>query len=94
MVTSSECTSGEVASRGKKTMLNAASKVVVVIEKMLLPLLDVYVGSHVSFFVADEQTEFDFLDQVQRQHPGAMTDLETFVEYARGLFERYQSRDT
>lgn len=70
-------------------MLNAASKVVVVIEKMLLPLLDTYVGTHVCFSVAEEQTEFDLLDQVRRERPGVMTDLETFVEYARGLYERY-----
>ena len=85
---------GEAASmRGKKTMLNAASKVVAVVEKMLLPLLDTHVGTHVSFCVSDEHSEFDLLDGVRRVRPGAMSDLDTFVEYARGLYERY-SRHT
>lgn len=75
--------------RGKKIMLNAASKVVGVVDKMLLPLLDMPVGSHVGFAAVEEQTEFDLFDELRRKRPAAMDDAETFARHATELYERY-----
>lgn len=81
---------GATGARGKKVMLNAASKVVVVVEKMLLPLLDIPVGSHVVFGAVDEQTEFDLFDELRRKQPDVMDDVDTFARHATELYQRYQ----
>jgi hypothetical protein len=77
--------------RGSTVMLNAASKVVGVMDKMLLPLLDAAVGTHVSFVAVDEQSEFDLFDEMRRRRPSVMEDAETFARHARDLYGRYLS---
>lgn len=79
----------ERTARGGHVMLNAASKVVSVVDKMLLPLLDTPVGTHVRFVAVDEQAEFDLFDEVRRKRPTVLEDVETFTLHAKGLYERY-----
>jgi hypothetical protein len=77
------------SAKGGALVLNAASKIVAVVDKMLLPLLDISVGTHVRFVVEEDQAEFDLFDEVRRRRPACLADADTFALHARSLYERY-----
>lgn len=74
---------------GKKTLHNASTKVAVVVERMLLPLLDTPLRSHVTFVPVDEQSEFDLMEEVERRRPDVMSDAAAFRGHFQSLYERY-----
>jgi len=82
---------GRSARGGGGLVVNAASKIVAVVDKMLLPLLDISVGTHVRFVVEEEQAEFDLFDEVRRRRPACLDDADTFALHARSLYERYMA---
>lgn len=73
----------------RKTVQNASAKVNLVVQRMLLPLLEVPMRSHVAFDSGDEEAGLDFMDHVSVTRPELLTDEEGFVLHARGLFQRY-----
>jgi hypothetical protein len=77
--------------KGRKLMHNASSKVAVVVEKMLLPLLDAPLRSHVAFDAEADQAELDLMEEVDKQHPEAMADSRSFVSHLGTLFDRYKA---
>ncbi len=74
----------------RKVVHNASSKVSLVVQKMLFPLLDTPMRSHVVFDVEREQAELDLLDQLGRNKPEVLEDSRTFVQHLQGLFDRYK----
>ena len=79
----------EEAVVSKKPLHNASTKVASVVERMLLPLLDIPLRSHVDFTPVDEQAEFDLMDEVHKRRPEVMHDAATFGGYFQSLYERY-----
>lgn len=77
--------------KGRKLMHNASSKVAVVVEKMLLPLLDVPLRSHVIFDAETDQAEMDLMEEVEKQNPGVMTDSNSFARHFNTLYDRYKA---
>lgn len=69
---------------------NASSKVTLVVQKMLFPLLDTPMRSHVVFDVERDQAELDLMDQLGRNKPEVLEDSQTFVQHLQGLFDRYK----
>jgi len=80
---------GKTAGKERKTVQNASAKVNLVVQRMLLPLLDVPMRSHVSFDSGDEEAGLEFMDHVSATRPELLTDEDSFVQHARGLFQRY-----
>jgi hypothetical protein len=76
-------------SKEAKPVQNASSKVVGVVDKVLLPLVDVFHQTHVNFSVVDDQAAFDLVEDVERRVPEVMVDADTFVGYFRCLYDRY-----
>jgi hypothetical protein len=90
---------GPVAERGgaasnslkeRKVVHNASSKVSLVVQKMLLPLLDTPMRTHVVFDVESDQVELDLMDQLGRTKPEVLDDSTTFVKHLQILFDRYR----
>ena len=80
------------AEGGRKVSHNASSKVAVVVERMLLPMLDAPMRGHVVFDALEEDHgELDLVDEVDRRNPGAMADSKTFLGHMAGLYERYMA---
>lgn len=77
------------AAATKKVLHNASTKVAVVVERMLLPLLDTPLRSHVTFAPVDEQAEFDLMEEVERRRPDVMGDPTAFSGHFQSLYERY-----
>jgi hypothetical protein len=77
----------------RKVTHNASSKVAVVVERMLLPLLDVPLRPHVVFDALDveDHGELDLVDEVERRYPGTVTSGGTFLERMSGIYARYCS---
>jgi hypothetical protein len=80
----------EGEARDKKTVHNASSKVSLVVQRMLFPLLDSPMRTHVILDTDGDQLELDLLDQVGRSKPGLMEDQQTFIQHLLGLLERYR----
>lgn len=74
----------------RKVVHNASSKVSLVVQKMLFPLLDMPMRSHVVFDVERDQAELDLLDELGKNKPEIMDDSGAFVQHLRGLFDRYK----
>ena len=74
----------------RKVVHNASSKVSLVIQRMLLPLLDSPMRTHVLLDTEGDQLELDLLDQVGRAKPALMEDQETFIQHLLNLLERYK----
>ena len=79
--------------KGRKVTHNASSKVAVVVERMLLPMLDTPLRPHVVFDALDEaeQSELDLVDEVDRRHPGATADATSFLGHMAAMYERYRA---
>ena len=74
----------------RKVVHNASSKVSLVVEKMLLPLLDTPMRTHVIFDVESDQVELDLMEQLGRTKPEVLDDPVTFVKHLQSLFDRYR----
>lgn len=75
-----------------KVAHNASSKVSLVVQKMLFPLLDSPMRTHVVLDSESEQAELDLLDQVNRQNPSLLNDQQSFIKHIQSLLERYCRR--
>lgn len=74
----------------RKPVHNASSKVSLVVQRMLFPMLDSPMRTHVLLDTDADQVELDLLDQVGRTRPGLLDDDQTFVQHLLGLAERYR----
>ena len=91
---SEEPTASETAlscPKARKQMHNASSKVAVVVEKMLLPLLDTPLRSHVVFDTVSDQAELNLLEEVDHKNPGLMSDCGAFTNHILTLYDRYHA---
>jgi hypothetical protein len=75
----------------RKVVHNASSKVSLVVHKMLLPLLDAPLRSHVVFDVEADQDELDLVAQMNKTRPALLEDPLCFVEHLQALFHRYKA---
>jgi hypothetical protein len=83
-----------VLAGGRKVTHNASSKVAVVVERMLLPLLDAPLRTHVVFDALpseEDQGALDLVEEVERRHPEAVADPASFLGYMSTLYERYRA---
>ncbi len=74
----------------RKGVHNASSKVSLVVQRMLFPLLDAPMRTHVVLDTEANQVELDLLDQVGRDKPGLMDDQQGFIQHLLSLIERYR----
>ena len=74
----------------KKLVHNASSKVSLVVQRMLFPLLDSPMRTHVLLDAEADQVELDLLDEVGRRKPGIMDDEQGFVRHILSLLDRYR----
>ena len=86
----SQNSNGQSCGKERKVVHNASSKVSLVVQKMLFPLLDTPMRSHVVFDVERDQAELDLMDQLGRNKPEVLEDSQTFVQHLQGLFGRYK----
>ena len=84
--------SNEEAGQSRKVVHNASSKVSLVVRKMLFPLLDSPMRTHVALDSDADQVELDLLDQVERHRPGIIEDDEGFLQHIQNLLARYRRR--
>lgn len=86
-------TEEEEAGKARKATHNASSKVAVVVERMLLPMLDTPLRPHVLFDALEEEDQgvLDLVDEVDRRHPGAAADATSFLGHMAVLYERYRA---
>ena len=75
-----------------KVAHNASSKVSLVVQKMLFPILDSPMRTHVLLDSEADQVELDLLDQVGRQNPSLLDDQQGFIAHLQSLLERYRRR--
>lgn len=80
----------ERPAKERKVVHNASSKVSLVVQRMMFPLLDTPMRSHVVFDVERDQTEMDLMDQLGRNKPEVLEDSTTFVQHIQGLYDRYK----
>jgi hypothetical protein len=83
-------TSSDEAGQSRKVVHNASSKVSLVVRKMLFPLLDSPMHTHVALDSDADQVELDLLDQVERHKPGIIEDDEGFMQHIQKLLTRYR----
>lgn len=83
-------TTSTADSRERRPVHNASSKVSLVVQRMLFPMLDSPMRTHVLLDTDEEQVELDLLDQLDRTRPGLMEDHGSFVQHLVGLLERYR----
>ncbi len=74
-----------------KQVHNASSKVNLVVHKMLLPLLDTPLRTHVVFDAETDQAELDLMEQVDRNNPKMLDDPTSFVQHIQRIMFRYKS---
>jgi len=77
----------------RKAIQNASSKVNLVIQRMLLPLLEVPMRSHVVFEDGGDELELALLDHVSSTRPEVLADEQSFLGYFQALFQRYMRTD-
>ena len=85
-----ETDSQERPVRERKVVHNASSKVSLVVQRMLFPLLDTPMRTHVVFDVELDQAELDLMDELGRNKPEVLEDPKTFVQHLQGLYDRYK----
>jgi hypothetical protein len=76
--------------KDRKCVHNASSKVSLVVQRMLFPLLDSPMRTHVALDAEVNQLELDLIDQVGKHKPGIMDDQQSFVNHLQSLLERYR----
>jgi len=75
--------------KDRKPAHNASSKVSLVVQRMLFPMLDSPMRTHVLLDTEEQQAELDLLDQVGRTRPDLLEDQQTLVQHLMSLVERY-----
>ena len=80
----------KAAAKERKTVQNASSKVNLVVQRMLLPLLDTPMRSHVVFDADAGHMEMALLDHMSSARPELLSDEGRFLEHFQALFRRYQ----
>jgi hypothetical protein len=85
-----EATAGH--SKERKVVQNASSKVQLVVQRMLLPLLDAGVGTHVVFDAEDDQAETKLLDHMRATRPELLADEGAFAAHMCRVLKRYRLR--
>jgi hypothetical protein len=83
---------GDPLGKDRKIVHNASSKVSLVVQRMLFPLLDTPMRTHVALDAEADQLELDLIDQVGRHKPGIMDDQQSFISHLQSLLERYKMR--
>lgn len=73
-----------------KSMHNASSKVSVVVHRMLFPLLDSPMRTHILLDTDADQLELELLEHVGRTKPRVLGDEQSFVQHLLSLLERYR----
>ena len=89
--TTTGASSDGTATTTNKPVHNASSKVTLVVRKMLLPLLDTPMHTHVVFDAESDQEELDLLEQLDRSRPNILEDPKSFVQHLQSLLGRYQT---
>lgn len=79
-----------VEDAARKTAHNASSKVSLVVQRMLFPLLDSPMRTHVLLDAESDQVELDLLEQIGRQKPGILDDQQCLLQHLQSLLERYR----
>ena len=74
----------------RKSVHNASSKVSLVVQRMLFPLLDTPMRTHVILDTEANQVELDLLDQVGRHKPALLDDQQGFIQHLQSLMDRYK----
>ena len=76
----------------RKVVHNASSKVSLVVQRMLLPIIQTPLRSHVVFDVEEDQLELDLIEQLGKKNPEVLDDTTglTFIQHLQGLFDRYR----
>jgi hypothetical protein len=74
----------------RKAVHNASSKVSLVVQRMLFPLLDAPMRTHVILDTEANQVELDLLDQVGRHKPALLDDQQGFIQHLQSLMDRYR----
>ena len=82
---------GKESGVGKQQVHNASSKVSLVVHKMLLPLLDTPLRTHVVFDAEADQAELDLMEQVEKAKPEILDDPKSFVQHLQNLVSRYRA---
>lgn len=85
-----ECDEPSTLPKDRKPMNNASSKVNLVVQRMLFPMLDSPMRTHVLLDTDADQIELDLLDQVGRARPELMDDPQSLVSHLLSLMERYR----
>ncbi len=88
--TQHETPSPQLEPKERKPVHNASSKVNLVVQRMLFPMLDSPMRTHVLLDTDAELVELDLLDQVGRTRPELLDDQQTFVQHLLNLMERYR----
>lgn len=85
-----QTTAGSAVS-SRKVVHNASSKVSLVVQRMLLPIIQTPLRSHVVFDVEEDQVELDLIEQLGKKNPEVLEDSTglTFIQHLQGLFDRY-----
>ena len=79
-------------SANRKVVHNASSKVSLVVQRMLLPIIQTPLRSHVVFDVEEDQVELDLIEQMGKKNPDVLEDATglTFIQHLQGVFHRYR----
>ena len=80
----------EATGKDRKSAHNASSKVNLVVQRMLFPLLDSPMRTHVLLDAEADQLELDLLDQVGLHKPTLVEDPQSFITHLQTLLERYR----
>lgn len=83
-----------MSSKERKSVQNASSKVSLVVHRMLVPLLEVPMKSHVAFDTDEDEPERELMDHVQRRNPAVMSDKISFLDFIGKMFDVYQKVPT
>jgi len=73
----------------RKAIQNASSKVNLVVQRMLLPLLEVPMCSHVAFEDGGDELELLLMDHMSSTRPEVLADEQSFLVHFQALFQRY-----
>ena len=80
----------ESPDKDRKSVHNASSKVNLVIQRMLFPLLESPMRTHVLLDAEADQLELDLMDQVGLHKPELVDDQQSFMQHIQSLLERYK----
>jgi hypothetical protein len=84
----------EVSStKSRKPIQNAPTKVNQVVHRMLFPLLETPLASHVSFTRSDSEPVVELLERLQDSLPSVMDDKTVFLSVLEKAYDAFSSHD-